>query len=72
MKRQPISVTNMPPKGEKGFLVYIPSTRVWWPGYRSTDKLYSRSHGVLNEKNPLDGRILKATYWLPMPFCPAD
>jgi len=53
---------------EGGFLAYIPSTKLWWPCYRAAHNIYSNSHGILNQENY--GRVLKATYWLPMPPAP--
>lgn len=45
-------------------LIWIPSTRLWWPGYRDGRNYFSNSHGRLNV--PGDRFSPRARFWVPM------
>ena len=66
MKWRPIETA--PKKGK--FMVWIPATNLPWPAYAGGDWIYSNSHGALNEMQ--DGRVLKATHWMPLPEPPSS
>jgi hypothetical protein len=49
-------------------LLWIPSTKMAWPGHFSDGRVYSNAHGLVNEQD--HGRILEATHWMLMPNQP--
>ena len=42
-----------------------------WPGYTNDGKVWSRAHGICNEKDPHSRHIVKATHWMPLPPPPS-
>ena len=68
MKWQPIETA--PKSG--AFLVWIPTTELPWPAYRDGKVLRSNAHGILNAPDIYDGRVLRATHWMPLPAAPDE
>lgn len=61
---QPIK--SAPKSGE--FMVLV--SRLPWPAHAQDGRIYSNAHGLVNELDPRDRRMVLATHWMPMPELP--
>lgn len=50
-------------------LIWIPSTKLWWPGYKNGKHSFSNAHGRLNARERWSPR---ARFWIPMPPPPSE